>query len=170
MKYLTQYSPKQRLLILLVALGTANLLVWGAKWVAGFPAGALYSTGTVYTADGTRVKFSGKLEFKGNHFNLWTRAHWNGKSNSMYEVGSVTHGALGEFNVQLESASSFGPPVLAEVELDDELAFSRVSMQGGLDKMSMLPLVGDFNELCYYLLYRKRVYCGGQQNAPLARN
>ncbi|MNW13438.1 hypothetical protein D3C71_2113930 [compost metagenome] len=57
-------------------------------------------------------------------------------------------------------SSSFGPPLLTELELHEDFLFGRAYMQSGQAVISLVPLTGRFEAICYYLIFAKRVYCG----------
>jgi hypothetical protein len=156
-------EQKRLLLLLLLLLGVGNLLTWGGHEWSGFPTGALHSSGTAFARDGTVLRFTGRVEFKGKHFNNGVKVEWNGKTNVMQEVGTADRGLLGDLKIYIEDSTSIGPWLLKDVELDSELSLERSYMQTKKAKLNFLPLRGEFSGRCYYLLYRKKVYCGSSK-------
>lgn len=160
-------SKKRRWAILLIVLLLANLFVWGGKHLQGFPDGALYSTGNAFSADGKLLIFADRLQFKGGHFSYGLKVNWDDKTNLMQEAGLASRGIRGELKVELRDSASFGSPILGIVELDDELSFGRSYLQSRHANMSMLPLSGEFEKNCYYMLYTQRTFCGSTtQRSP----
>lgn len=160
-------SQKQRLVALLLTLGLVNAAVWGSRGVTGTLTKNLYSSGLAFSSDGTPLKFSDKLQFKGAQFNFSVKYTWNNKTNTMQETGTARHGLWGEWLLVAKSSSSFGPSLLAELDLDEDLLFARSYMQSGHATLNALPLPGDFAGRCYYLIFMKKVYCGTSSANPL---
>lgn len=167
MNLLADVSQKHRLAALLLTLGLLNALVWGTRSVADQSPVNYYSTGTAFSSDGTVLRFSDKFQMKAKAFSFSAKYIWNNKINTMQEIGTTQRGLWGDVQLTVNSTSSFGPSLLGEVELDDELLLTRSYMQSGQATMNILPLTGDFAGLCYYLIYMHKVYCGTNNANPL---
>ena len=158
-----KYPLNQRLALLVIILGGANVFVWGEKGLAKFPEGILYSTGTAFSLNGAALKMSDKLTFSEEHFSYSVKVDWDNKTNLMQEVGIAKRGVRGEYDVVLDSSSSFGPSVLAEGLLDDYLSFRRSYLQTHRAKIRLLPLSGEYQGLCYLFLHMQKLSCGSSR-------
>ncbi|MNF93633.1 hypothetical protein D3C84_763150 [compost metagenome] len=153
-------TAQQRLYILLGLLLAANLLLWGNKFVVALPAGALYSSGTAIGKDGAPLQYFDMLEFKREHFNYGLIIPLDGESSVIQTTGIAYHGLRGQFIVKLKGANSFGPSLLGKMLLNNNLIFDYSYLMVDGAKLSLLPMKEKFEGQCYYLLYRKRPYCG----------
>lgn len=144
----------------MIILGVANLLAWGNKLLTTQEPNNLYSSGMTFGADGTTLNFTNKLEFSADKFIFSNKYSWNNKNNTFIETGDVRHGLWGQQVLAVTKSSSFGPPLLAELELDEDFLFGRAYMQTGQAVINIVPLTGDFEGVCYYLIFAKRAYCG----------
>lgn len=156
--------PRQarRWLAVIGVLVVANVMLWATYISPPLLPGSLYSLGVAFKADGSDLTFSDKLMFGDDRVNYAIKVNWDGKSNTMQEAGVASRGLRGQVDVLLKDVTSFGPSLLSEGVLEEEFAFNRSYMQGGHAQLSLLPLSGDFQDLCFYLIYLKKVYCGGK--------
>jgi hypothetical protein len=160
MKVMMKKNKRILVALLLIGLGSGNLLVWGCKVFKGFPVGDLYSSGEVFGVNGTVVGFSDKLKFKGDNFSLSAKYNWQDKSNAVQETGTASQGLWGQWLIDIKDSSSFGPSLLGSLELDDDFLFTRSYLQAGAARISLLPMPGEFEKNCYYFLFSKEVHCG----------
>jgi hypothetical protein len=161
MKNITNPNQTKVIIILIIIFSLMNITLWGQKLLGGFP-DSLYSSGIAFSSDGTALKFSDRFAFQDKHFNFSVKYNWNNKTNTMQETGIATHDLFGGLNIAIDDSSSFGSSLLGDIELDEELLFGRSYMQSGRANISVIPLSGsgEFDKLCYYLLFLERVYCG----------
>jgi hypothetical protein len=153
-----------RLIIFALALVAANFILWSSVLLKSFPVGSLYSSGTTFTADGMEINFTDQVLVKHSRVNYTIKMRWDGKSNIMQETGSMSYGLLGQLLLSLNDARSIGPSLLSEFDLEDDLAFNRIYVNSGKAVLSVIPVSGDFEGLCYYIIHLNKVHCG----APMA--
>ncbi|QXH74832.1 hypothetical protein KSS92_10155 [Pseudomonas atacamensis] len=159
-----------RLILLALLLAAANLLLWGGILLKSFPVGSLYSSGTTFAADGLEINFTDQVLLKHPRINYTIKMRWDGKSNIMQETGSMTYGLRGQLLLSLNDARNVGPSLLSEFDLEDDLAFNRIYVNSGKAVLSVIPISGDFEGLCYYIIHLNKVHCGGRMASliPLA--
>lgn len=163
MKLITGLPQKTILATLLVILGSMNVLVWGVKLYSSAPSLSRYSSGTAFSRDGTILSFTDKFEVNAKNFSFVVRYNWNDKSNTMQETGRASYSLLGKWDLAVEDSSSVGISLLADMDLEEDFLFGRNYMQSGSAVISVLPISGEFEGLCYYVLFVKKVYCGAKK-------
>lgn len=170
MKTLTSDAHKKIIVLMLIVLGFANVVVWGGNAYKYLPTKTLYSSGVFFSTDGILVRFSDRLTLKSKDFNYSIKYSWAGKNNSMQEVGVASFGLRGDVVFEVNKSSSFGSNILNELDLDEDIIFNRTYMQSGVAKLSVLPLLGEFKGICYYLVNSKKVYCGTEKSRQIIVN
>lgn len=155
-------SKVSRLMLLVCALMAANLLIWGEILLRGFPVGSLYSSGTTFAADGVEINFTDQVLLKYPRVSYTVKMRWDGKSNIMQETGNMSYGWRGQLLLSLNDARNVGPSLLSEFDLEDDLAFNRIYINSGKAVLSVIPIPGDFEGLCYYIIHLSKVHCGGR--------
>lgn len=162
MIFFKKYFRGGRVIAMLFILVASNVVVWGGV-VKVRPTGSLYSSGVLFSSDGAAINFSDRLDFKKNTFTYSVKYTWNGKVNSMQEVGTFDNDLLGGINIEVSKSSSFGSNLLNELDLDDDAIFNRSYMQSGRAKLFALRLPDEFGNYCYYLMFSEKIFCGAKK-------
>jgi hypothetical protein len=148
---------------LIGVLVLANIMIWSQNSPTSFSTLKRYSSGTAFSSDGKIINHSDKLEINDEHFSFVVKYKWDDQNSVLHESGKISRGAMGIWDVTMEDSSYFGSPVLKELELDDDLLFGRRYMQSGKGMVRILPMYGELEGFCYYLIISKRVYCGSKR-------